>query len=84
MSAARGDVVSLLGRRCDEVISAELERLRRRQPGLGTAELRVVEESLGGLVEALLIDPVRRHPGHGDAVDTLFALSDDSSRRGRS
>lgn len=71
----------VLGERCERIVAAELDRLRRRMPELGPQELDVVTETLERVSDQLVIVPVRRHPQHEDAVEALFAIPDDTTRR---
>lgn len=74
---AHRHVTGLVTRRCEQVIRDELVRLDHRQPALSSTQLAVVEQSLTALADRLLLNAIRRHPDHLDAVEALFALDDD-------
>lgn len=81
MSAGSATTAAALGERCARIVAAELDRLHRRTPGLGPREIGVVAETLERLTDRLVIHPVRGHPHHEDAIEALFAISDDVTRR---
>lgn len=79
------EVSDALARRCDEIIAAELARLRRRRPGLSPHQLDAVDQALRDLAERFVLDPVRRNPAHASSIDALFVLGREtpSPSRGR-
>jgi hypothetical protein len=65
---ARSRLVTQLQEHSRAVIAAELRRLGRTAPSLGTGELRVVAAALEELTEAVLLARLRRAPPDDAAV----------------
>lgn len=75
------ELLAHVARHCDGVIAVEVDRLRRRRPGLSAADLAALHATLTDLADRLLLDSIRRQPALHDAVAPVFSPFE-SQRRG--
>ncbi|WP_152365252.1 hypothetical protein [Microlunatus speluncae] len=72
--AAEDEVLESLRRRGQEIIDAELGRLRRAAPTLTEPIVIEVDRTLQRLLDGWLLTPVRLHPDRLRDVSVLFGL----------
>ncbi|UPK75273.1 hypothetical protein MU582_01130 [Nocardioidaceae bacterium SCSIO 66511] len=75
------ELLAHVARHCDGVIAVEVDRLRRRRPGLSAADLAALHAALTDLADRLLLDSIRRQPALHDAVAPVFSPLE-TQRRG--
>lgn len=74
------ELLAHVARHCDGVIAVEVDRLRRRRPGISEADLAALDAALAQLAEELLLGSIRRQPALHEAVAPVFSQLE--SRRG--